>query len=49
MSNGSPAKKILQIIRVSITQEHIIPLCARGIYMKLIHPWYYQEQADLAL
>jgi hypothetical protein len=49
MSNGTPAKRILPITRVNTTQGHIIQLCDRGTYMKIIHPWYYQEQPDLAL
>ena len=49
MSNGTLAKRILPITRVNTTLGHIIMLCARGTYMNIIHPWYYQEQADLAL
>ena len=49
MSNGTQAKKIWPITRVNTTQGHIILLCARGTYMNIIRPWYYQEQADLAL
>jgi hypothetical protein len=49
MSNGTPAKRILLITSVNTTQGHIILLCAHGTYMNMIHPWYYQEQADLAL
>jgi hypothetical protein len=47
--NGIPAKRILPVTRVNTTQGHIILLCARVTYMKIILPWYYQEQTDLAL
>jgi hypothetical protein len=42
-------KKILLITRVNTTLGHIILLYAHGIYMRLIHPWFYRGQADLAL
>jgi hypothetical protein len=47
ISSGTQAKKILQIIKVSITPGHIILLCALGIYTRLI--WYCRGQSDLAL
>ncbi len=31
------------------SKRHIILLYAHGIYTRLIHPWFYQGQADLAL
>ncbi len=47
--NGTLIKRILLITRVNTTLGHIILLYAHDIYTRLIHPWFYQGQADLAL
>jgi hypothetical protein len=49
MSSGILAKKIWQITRVNTILGHTILLSDLGIYMRLSSPWYYREQADLAL
>jgi hypothetical protein len=49
ISDGILAKKILPITRVNTIPGHTILLSAIGIYMRIICPWYYHGQSDLAL
>jgi hypothetical protein len=49
MSNTTLGSKIWHTARVNTTQVHITKQYAPGIYMKRIHPWYYQDDTDLAL
>jgi hypothetical protein len=47
--SGTQDKRILLIIRANTTEAHITKQIAHGIYIKLILPWYYQEQQGQAL
>ncbi len=49
LSNGIPAKRIWQTIKVNITLGHITQWYVFTTYMIKICPWYYPELQDLAL